>query len=63
MDQPRPAENTTIGLVATNARLTKAQARKVADMAHDGFARAIVPAHTMADGDTIFAIATGFGRR
>lgn len=59
VDQPRPAENTTIGLVATNARLTKAQARKVADMAHDGFARAIVPAHTMADGDTIFAIATG----
>ncbi|MDP2389953.1 MAG: P1 family peptidase [Acidobacteriota bacterium] len=57
--QPKPAENTTIGLVATNARLTKAQARKVADMAHDGFARAIVPAHTMADGDTIFAIATG----
>jgi L-aminopeptidase/D-esterase-like protein len=59
VDQPKPAENTTIGLVATNARLTKAQARKVADMAHDGFARAIVPAHTMADGDTIFAIATG----
>lgn len=59
IDQPRPAENTTIGLVATNAKLTKAQARKVADMAHDGFARTITPAHTMADGDTIFAIATG----
>ena len=57
--QPRPAENTTLGIVATNAKLTKAQARKVADMGHDGFARTIVPAHTMADGDTIFALATG----
>lgn len=55
----RPGENTTLGLVATNAKLTKAQARKIADMAHDGFARAIVPAHTMNDGDTIFAIGTG----
>lgn len=59
VDQPRPGENTTLGLVATNARLTKAQARKVADMAHDGFARAIVPAHTMNDGDVTYAIATG----
>jgi L-aminopeptidase/D-esterase-like protein len=56
---PRPAENTTIGIVATNARLTKAQATKIAQMAHDGFARAISPSHTPADGDTIFAIATG----
>jgi L-aminopeptidase/D-esterase-like protein len=56
---PRPAENTTIGVVATNAVLTKAQARKVAQMAHDGYARAIVPAHTPGDGDTIFALATG----
>jgi len=55
----RPGENTTLGLIATNARLTKAQARKIAEMAHDGFARAIVPAHTMNDGDTIFAIGTG----
>jgi len=55
----RPGENTTLGLIATNARLTKAQARKVADMAHDGFARAIVPAHTMNDGDVIFALGTG----
>ena len=55
----RPGENTTLGLVATNAKLTKAQARKIADMAHDGFARAIVPAHTMNDGDTIFSIGTG----
>jgi len=53
------AQNTTIGAVATNARLTKVQATKVAQMAHDGFARAIYPAHTMGDGDTIFALATG----
>jgi L-aminopeptidase/D-esterase-like protein len=55
----RPGENTTIGVVATNAKLDKAQARKVAQMAQDGFARAIVPAHTPLDGDTIFALATG----
>jgi L-aminopeptidase/D-esterase-like protein len=52
-------ENTTIGVVATNARLTKAQATKIAQMAHDGLARAIAPAHTMFDGDTLFAVATG----
>jgi L-aminopeptidase/D-esterase-like protein len=52
-------ENTTIGVVATNARLTKAQAMKVVQMAQDGLARAIVPAHTAADGDTLFALATG----
>jgi L-aminopeptidase/D-esterase-like protein len=57
---PGPArEHTTIGVVATNARLTKAQARKVAEMAHDGIARAIVPSHTPADGDTLFVLATG----
>ena len=56
---PQPGENTTIGIVATNARLTKAEATKVAQMAHDGFARAIVPAHTPGDGDTIFSLATG----
>ncbi|MSO55318.1 MAG: peptidase S58 family protein [Acidobacteria bacterium] len=55
----KPGQNTTIGVVATNARLTKVQATKVAQMAHDGLARAIYPAHTMADGDTIFALATG----
>ena len=54
-----PAENTTIGVVATNARLTKPQATKIAQMAHDGYARAIVPVHTPFDGDTIFAIGTG----
>jgi L-aminopeptidase/D-esterase-like protein len=52
-------ENTTIGVIATNARLTKAQALKVAEMAHDGMARAIVPSHTPSDGDTLFALATG----
>jgi L-aminopeptidase/D-esterase-like protein len=56
---PRPGENTTIGLVATNARLTKTQAQRVALMADDGFARAIYPAHTVGDGDTVFALATG----
>ena len=50
--------NTVIGVVATNAKLTKAQATKVAQMAHDGLARTIRPAHTMLDGDTIFAIST-----
>jgi L-aminopeptidase/D-esterase-like protein len=55
----RPGENTTIGVVATNARLTKAQAAKVAQMAHDGLARAIYPAHTPTDGDTLFALALG----
>ena len=51
--------NTVIGVVATNAKLDKEQANKVAQMAHDGLARTIRPAHTMVDGDTIFAIATG----
>jgi L-aminopeptidase/D-esterase-like protein len=56
---PRPGENTTIGVVATNAILTKVEAAKMAQMAHDGFARAISPVHTPGDGDTIFALATG----
>jgi L-aminopeptidase/D-esterase-like protein len=51
--------NTVIGVVATNANLTKAEATKVAQMAQDGLARSIRPAHTMLDGDTIFAMATG----
>jgi L-aminopeptidase/D-esterase-like protein len=55
----RGGESTTIGVVATNARLTQAQATKVAQMAHDGIARAVVPAHTPYDGDTIFVLATG----
>jgi L-aminopeptidase/D-esterase-like protein len=52
-------ENSTIGVVATNAVLTKTEARKVAEMAHDGYARAITPIHTPYDGDTIFSLATG----
>ncbi len=51
--------HTVIGVVATNARLTKEETNKVAQMAHDGLARAVRPAHTMFDGDTIFALATG----
>jgi L-aminopeptidase/D-esterase-like protein len=56
---PRPGENTTIGLVATNARLTKAEVNRLALMGDDGFAKAIVPSHTVGDGDTVFALATG----
>jgi L-aminopeptidase/D-esterase-like protein len=55
----RSGENTTIGVVATNAKLTKVQAQKMAQMAHDGYARAISPVHTPGDGDTIFSLATG----
>lgn len=56
--QPSDGQNTTIGIIATDATLTKVQAQKVAQMAHDGFARAIRPSHTMFDGDTIFCLAT-----
>jgi L-aminopeptidase/D-esterase-like protein len=59
LQRPRAGENTTIGLVATNAKLTKAQATRMALMADDGYARAISPAHTNGDGDTIFSLATG----
>jgi len=55
----RPGENTTIALVATDAALTKAQAKQFAVMAQDGLARAIYPVHTALDGDTVFAAATG----
>ncbi len=55
----RPGENTTIAIVATDAALTKAQTKELAIMAQDGFARAIYPAHTTLDGDTVFAAATG----
>ncbi|MBO0726709.1 MAG: P1 family peptidase [Blastocatellia bacterium] len=54
---------TTIGVVATDAQLDKAQATKIAQMAHDGLARAINPVHTPSDGDTIFALATGKSSR
>jgi len=52
-------ENTTIGVVATNAKLTKAEAQRVAIMAQDGYARSIRPVHTPFDGDTVFAVSTG----
>ncbi|MEG0721993.1 MAG: P1 family peptidase, partial [Lachnospiraceae bacterium] len=51
--------NTTIGCIITNAKITKTQANKIASMAHNGFARAINPVHTSADGDSIFVMATG----
>lgn len=51
-------QNTTIGVIATNVKLTKAQAKKVAGMAHDGLARCIRPIHTTLDGDTLFCIST-----
>ncbi|UXH76407.1 P1 family peptidase [Roseateles amylovorans] len=50
---------TTLGVIATDARLTKAQATKLAQIAHDGFARSIQPVHTVMDGDVMFALATG----
>ena len=58
---PRPAgvENTTIAVIATDAVLTKAEAKRLAIAAHDGFARALWPAHTPLDGDLVFALATG----
>jgi len=55
----RAGENTTIGIVATNASFSKTQLTKVAEMSHDGLARAIRPSHLPFDGDTIFALATG----
>jgi L-aminopeptidase/D-esterase-like protein len=57
--RPLPGTNTTIGAVATNARLDKAQAQRLATSAHDGLARSIRPVHTVFDGDTLFALATG----
>ena len=56
---PRPPENSTIAVVATNARLTKVEASRMALMADDGLTRAITPAHTIGDGDTVFSLATG----
>ena len=55
----QPGMATTLGVVATDAVLTKARANKMAQMAHDGLARSINPVHTMTDGDTVFALATG----
>ena len=56
---PLAGTNTTIGVIATDALLTKAQAQRLAQVAHDGLARSINPVHTMLDGDTLFALATG----
>jgi L-aminopeptidase/D-esterase-like protein len=61
-DLPPPLQAglaTTIGVVATDAVLSKAQASKLASMAHDGLARSINPVHTQTDGDTLFALSTG----
>ncbi|TVR21897.1 MAG: peptidase S58 family protein [Anaerolineaceae bacterium] len=58
-EAPPTRDNTVIGAIATNARLNKEAVNKVAQMAQDGIARAVRPAHTMYDGDTIFALATG----
>ncbi|RGE45469.1 peptidase S58 family protein [Comamonas testosteroni] len=61
-EEPRPVlagSNTTIGVVATDAQITKAQAHRLAVVAHDGLARAINPVHTMSDGDSLFALGTG----
>jgi L-aminopeptidase/D-esterase-like protein len=58
-DAPTLGGSTVVGVVATNARLTKEAVNKVAQMAQDGIARAVRPAHTMFDGDTLFALATG----
>jgi L-aminopeptidase/D-esterase-like protein len=57
--QPAPGTNTTIAVIASNAKLNKTEVTKVAQMAHDGLARTIFPVHTMHDGDTIFALSTG----
>ena len=60
-DLPKPllaGTNTTIGVIATDAVLTKVQANRLATVAHDGLARSINPVHTMSDGDTLFALAT-----
>ncbi|WP_037408356.1 P1 family peptidase, partial [Shinella sp. DD12] len=62
--RPTGTENTTIAVIATDAVLTKAEAKRLAIAAHDGFARALWPAHTPLDGDLVFALATGgSGRR
>ena len=58
-DRLRWGENTTLGIVATNARLSKPQVNKVAQMAHDGLARTVYPVHTTVDGDVVFAAGTG----
>jgi L-aminopeptidase/D-esterase-like protein len=51
--------NTTIGVIATDAKLSKSQAQRLAQIGHDGLARSINPVHTLSDGDTLFALSTG----
>jgi len=63
MASMQPGAATTIGIVATDARIGKTQANKIAQMAHDGLARSINPVHTMGDGDTLFALGTGAAGR
>ncbi|MBS3942367.1 MAG: P1 family peptidase, partial [Actinobacteria bacterium] len=58
-DQVGPSGNTVIGCIVTDARLSKQQAHRVADLGHSGLARALRPAHTDADGDALFCLATG----
>lgn len=58
-DTASPVTNTTLGVIITNAKLDKAQCSKLAQIAHNGYARTIQPVHTSADGDTIFVLATG----
>jgi L-aminopeptidase/D-esterase-like protein len=55
---PTPGTNTTLGVIATDVPLTKAQCRKLAELGQDGFALAIRPVHTMLDGDTVLAVST-----
>ncbi len=59
LDRPNPMANTTLGVVVTNVKLTKAQLCKVAGMTHNGYARAICPVHTSGDGDSIYALSVG----
>ncbi|MCG8447540.1 MAG: P1 family peptidase [Hyphomicrobiales bacterium] len=59
LSSPPPGAATTLGVVATDAKLTKTELKRLAIMAHDGFARALWPAHTPFDGDIIFAVSTG----
>jgi L-aminopeptidase/D-esterase-like protein len=65
-EAPKPllaGTNTTIGVIATDAVITKAQATRLAQMGHDGLARSINPVHTLSDGDTLFALGTGAAGR
>jgi len=59
LSKTAPGTNTTLGVIATNAALTREEANKLASIAHDGYALAIRPVHTSMDGDTIFALSTG----